>query len=163
MDLAMDLIREALLGGSGGGGGGGGMTKMFEKTYPISTTSTSAIIIDDTLEDVLEPNKWHYFLAIDTAGPANDHLLANEGFIRYTLYDNDTKYDVRILLCEFSYTSTGSLYTYTSPTYGIYLTSNGKDKYKINAKYHSQYTRAIDGNYKISIYSLDAIEPAPIE
>ena len=63
MNLAMDLIREALLGSDGGGGGGGGgdsFELVYSKDYEINQSSSTAITVDtieltNTLKRAIKP------------------------------------------------------------------------------------------------------------
>ena len=160
MNIAMDLIREALLGGSGGGGGGGGMTKVFEKTYTISTESTSETVVDNTLENILEPGSWYYYCAIDTAGERDGYFYGLECFMRQVVWGPGTSFDNRVAGFLYAVNNNGSPYFYVTPTYGVYPKATSKTAMSICAKYSSTYTRIINGDYKVTIYKLS--EPAPI-
>lgn len=156
MNLAMDLIREALLGGSGGGGGGGGMTKVFEKTYTVSTSSTSETVID-SIEIDLEPGVWYYCRVVDTAGKRNDYLLGGEYFLCHIVYSAGQTFNNRVIGNTTAITNTGAPYFSTSTTYGVYPKSAGSNNWSICSKYNSNYTHNIDGDYKVTIFRINEL------
>lgn len=83
MNLAMDLIREALLGSDGGGGGGGGgdsFELVYSKDYEINQSSSTAITVDTiALTNTLKTfDKVTYVEARDKAGKRASHFYRSD-------------------------------------------------------------------------------------
>lgn len=83
MNLAMDLIREALLGSDGGGGGGGGgdsFELVYSKDYEINQSSSTAITVDTIeLTNTLKTfDKVTYVEVRDKAGKRASHFYGSD-------------------------------------------------------------------------------------
>lgn len=131
----------------GGGGGGSGITPAVEKTYNVTTTSTSAIDIDNILIPLEEiENKWTLIIIEDTNGPRDGYFYAwsNLRFNGKGLAGN-----------YFNNTNATGFNTSSASQNGVFanITSNGTDeKYSIKAKYNSSNVGAIDGIFKVRIF-----------
>lgn len=159
MNLAMDLIREALFGGSGGGGGGGGMTKVFEKTYEVSTTSTTATKVED-IPITREDNTWYYAIVESTGAPTAGYCYGSESFFKRMKYGNTTNSQSFIVSCRILSSMAPKYQTDTTAGYGVYVSVNNDGVISVWSKYSSSYSGTVDGTYKVTVYQM--AEPVPM-
>lgn len=145
MDLFDIAVAKKL---AGGGGGGGGITPIVEKTYNVSTTSTTAIDIDTfqiPLTDIT--NKWLLTIIEDTNGPKEGYFYAwqNARFNGVGLGGN-----------YYKNTTASAFATAANGKYGVYASltqdTSGNENFVISAKYDSSKTGTIDGTFKVRIF-----------
>lgn len=158
MNIAMDLIREALLGGSGGGGGGG-MTKVFEKSYEVSTTSSTATKVED-ISLTPEDNTWYYATVEDTGGPTGGKFYGSESFFKRMKYSNTTNSQSFIVSCRIFSSMAPSYYAAATSGYGVYATVNNDGVISVWSRYSSTNSGTVDGTYKVTVYQM--AEPVPM-
>ena len=162
MNLAMDLIREALLGGSGGGGGGG-MELLFSDELEASTTSTSAVLLKeyDVTEtiDFQEPNVWFLIHVRDKAGMRAGYFCGSDRIAINTYpLTSRTGYGQASAFFHCRLGSNGTDVSFNPNTYGVYgefSWAASSRKVRIYTKYATGMT--IDGTYVVEVYKLPAI------
>lgn len=164
MNLAMDLIREALLGGSGGGGGGSNsFTLIDSREIEISTSSTSATVIrEDAISslDLIDPDSYFYIKIRDKAGHRNGYFYGSDAFYYNNTVSAGT--DMAALIFVFAQSSatkmTCSPYTASNP-YGVwvqipYSSNQSGQKMQIKARYGSSASKTIDGTFTVELYKV---------
>lgn len=145
MNLYDLAIAKKLAGG--GGGGEGGLTPTVEKTYNVSTTSTTAIDIDTIripLEDTI--GKWMLTIIEDTNGQRTDYFYAWTN-TRFNGAGNGGSYFKGGTATGFSSSSNAQ--------YGVYavITATTTDRViDIKAKYETSRTGTIDGTFKVRVF-----------
>lgn len=162
MNIAMDLIREALLGGSGGGGGGGEKL-ILSDTLTISTTNTSAVLekewdVTDMI-DMLEP-VWFYAKIRDKAGlrdgyfGGSDYIICNKG----AMLGNNT-YGLGANARWGARMTGGSLYNVNQTTgvYADWSIAASSRKFRVYSKYGSGTSSTVDGEFTVELYKIPAI------
>lgn len=167
MNLAMDLIREALLGGSGGGGGGGGIAELIktESLGALSTTSTTEVNTGLTIS-VPNANIYDILIVLTKAkesqagyhiGTATILCLNKQGYdgniTNVTTIKN--KYMMR------HNTSSGGEFIRTgsgSTEYGVYVKNTSYtdniDVSTVYMKYSATESGTIDGNFDAYVYGI---------
>lgn len=159
MNIAMDLIREALLGGSGGGGGGGGgATLVYSTEVEASTSSSTATTLKTaTLEEsVRDKNKLTCVVYKDKAGKRNGYLYG--GCVFFIWYGDANG--------QASTTGTNAGYTIKVDANGKYVVSSGTSygitvtyektgtEITIKERYNSNDTGTIDGTFSVQLYQI---------
>ena len=156
MNIAMDLIREALLGGSGGGGGGDGdAVLVYKGEVECSTTSTTATLVKTVTpeESILDKDALVYIVIKDKAGKRNGYFYkyfyfgfcnqqanGNAGaptYISVIMAINNEKYALD-----------------KNTLYGVYPSVINSGDVQIYARYSSATSKTIDGTYIIEIYKM---------
>lgn len=165
MNLAMDLIREALLGGSGGGGGGGGdgtMVLLKEQDLgKVSTTSTSAVNIGTVyVKDVLGLYDAVLYEVNAAEEKVGYHWSTRGIFWKIKSGASPSLQNVTHKSNIFVNSDGTKKYISGSTAYGIYPdgtpAASGSDiTMTLYGKYSSTYTGTIDGNYTIRVYGLN--------
>jgi hypothetical protein len=173
MNLAMDLIREALLGGGSGGGGGGGSS--WEKIYTVeraySTTSTSKtqeeiFTIKDTIKAL--PNTYIWIRVRDKAGKRSDYFYGTD----YLAYKNiatepNNSFNLGGYVMVLGVNSSGSYKGTTGDSsgnyvYGVWGVVDGDCNMRTYTRYNNSYG-TIDGTYVIDVYALTPPDGVVIE
>lgn len=153
-------------------GGGSSWTKIAEETYTYSTSSTSSTTVG-TLQTgntgIWTSDKVLYVRIMDTNGKRAGYFYGSHNYsININPINNNTAAVniTQIVRNCFSYTS-ASQYAInnTSGTggYGVFAeTIYPNGDIRIRARYNSNYSRTIDGTYKVEVYLLDPPTGAPI-
>lgn len=151
MDLFDIAVAKKL---AGGGGGGGGITPAVEKTYNVSTTSTTAIDID-TFQVPLDKvaNKWVAIIIEDTNGPRDGYFYAWVSIKFNGSSGNGGNYYKG---GENAPTVTGFASSANSQ-YGVFavVTETPTDRvFNIKAKFDASRVGTIDGTFKVRLFVL---------
>ena len=165
MNIAMDLIREALLGGSGGGGGGGGDALTLLKTESlgaISVTSTSSVNLNKTvtMEGILGLYDALVY-EVRAAEKKQGYHYSTKGIIWGTLSGGVADYQNVPHKLNASVDNSGNTNLKSSSTvYGVFSdgapVKSGQDvTLSLWGKYNSTHTLTIDGDYTIYVYGLN--------
>lgn len=155
MNIAMDLIREALLGGSGGGGGGGA-TLVYSNEYAISTTTTSATTFATITfdEDIREYNKFIYIRIRNKAGRVSGHAYGSDALIMYTsptsTSENKSGFTYRYIGTT-NYVNVGV----GNNQNGVFPVMNSDGTCDIKAKYNASNSGTIDDTFTVEIYQMN--------
>ena len=149
-------------GTSSGGGGSSSWTKVCEKSYQITWTSTTATTEETWAtghSEIWTSNKCLYIRVRDTAGKRSNYFYGSDNFFinavatgnlntsttvsfRHAIRYNDTMYA--------SYATSGTT------GYGLYIDSLYSDgRLRVRKRYNSNYSTTIDGTYKVEVYLLD--------
>lgn len=156
MNLAMDLIREALLGGSGGGGGGGGdsFQLIYSDHLAITTTSTSAKLehtIDDVGVDIKNiQDKILYTHIYDRNGRKDGYFYGQEEF-SYRKSSSEQTVDTYVRIRG----NSGDIVVANGGPYGVYTSFPSSGKIWIYSKYNAANGGTTDGDYQVDIYLVD--------
>ena len=159
MDLAMNLIYQAMLGdNSGGGGGGASFTKIHEEEVTVAERPTSSVVLTtiNLPEDVIDPEKYVYFRITDKAGPRAGYFYSTEQFSSY--YGNaDTGYTTSPTFIRFTfYKNSSTRWAQTATQNGVYVDSLSKTGAATIKAYYSTSVKAeVIGTYKIEVYQLE--------
>lgn len=157
-------------GTASGGGGSSAWTKVAEKSYTVSTTSTSAATIETWAtgsSDLWTSSKWVYVRVRDTAGKRDGYYYGSDQFF-YNLHavNGDASSDLSTALRTTIRYSGGAFAAYASTGstgYGVYadlLYSGGM--LRIRRRYNSGNSLTINGTYKVEVYLLDPAGGVPI-
>ena len=151
-------------GTSSGGGGASSWTKVCEKSYQISTTSTSTTTQETWAtghSEIWQSDKWIYVEVKDTAGKRPGYFYATgQFFLPAAPFEGSTSTSAnavaRTRLC---YTSNSKFNQYNSASttgYGVYVDTMYSDgRLRVQKRYNSTYSLTIDGTYKVEVYLLD--------
>lgn len=159
-------------GTSSGGGGSSSWTKVAEKTYTISTTSTNAATVE-TWEtghsELWTSDKIVYVRIRDTAGKREGYFYGTDTFFMNMYPKNgstSTTASTGVLINIWAYKTNGNFacrYGYSTTAYGVYAdTFSRSGDIRIRERYHSTYSLTIDGTYKVEVYLLDPAGGVPI-
>lgn len=157
-------------GTNSGGGGASAWTKIYENTYSVSTTSTSAgtvVTISTGVSDLWTSAKWVYVRVRDTVGKRNDYFYGTDNFICNLNPVNGTTTTtvtagIRNLIRYSNDQFAVSHYT-ASSGYGIYADAVYSDgRVRIRRRYNSSISLTINSTYKVEIYLLDTPDGVPI-
>lgn len=148
------------------GGGGSSWTKVCDKSYTRSTTSTTAATVETwatTHSEIWTPSKYVLVRVRDTAGKRNGYFYGCDCFFMNdaALGDSTTCTNMGGSCYYYASSDFGHRYIYNTTGYGIYadyIYSDGR--IRIRERYHSTYSKTINGTYKVEVYLLDP--PAPI-
>lgn len=158
-------------GTSSGGGGASSWTKVCEKSYQISTTSTSTTTQETWAtghSEIWQSDKWIYVEVKDTAGKRPGYFYATAQFFLPTApFEGSTSTSAsavaRTNLC---YTSNSKFTQYNSASttgYGVYVDTMYSDgRLRVRKRYNSNYSLTIDSTYKVEVYLLDPAGGVPI-
>ena len=155
MNIAMDLIREALLGGSGGGGGGGDAVLVYKGEVECSTTSTTATLVKTVTpeESILDKDALVYIVIKDKAGKRNGYFYKYFYFGFCNQQANGNAGAPTYINCLMSINN--NLYSMqTNSLYGIYPSVINSGDVQIYERYGANSSRTIDGTYVIEIYKM---------
>ena len=163
MNLAMDLIREALLGGSGGGGGGG-MTRLLHDELEVSTTSTTSTLVKEydltELVDFRKPDVGFLIHIRDKAGIRNGYFIGSDRYaINTNVLMDKAGYSQQNAFFGMRVTSGGEVYSSSSFNFGVageFTWSNSSRLMRVYSKYGNSAT--IDGTYTVDLYEVPAID-----
>ena len=171
MNLAMDLIREALLGGSGGGGGGGGgdaWQQIFHAEKAYSTTVTSKTLqetITTLVDSFKTPNVWIWIHIRDKAGKRAGYFYGSDtiyfkaeptypsssfnlgGYVMYVVVNDSGNYEGSTADSSGNY------------VYGVYGTVDGSYGLRLYTRYNASNSKTIDGTYVVDVYLLTPPDP----
>lgn len=153
-------------------GGGSSWTKIAETSYQVSTTSTSAATVatwETGHSELWTSDKIVYVRIRDTAGKRAGYFYGTDTWFMNTHPANNststsatTGNIMAIWACSSSGTYTNR-YGYESTGYGVYADTFYNDgRIRIRKRYNSNYSRTIDGTYKVEVYLLDPPTGAPI-
>ena len=158
--------------GTSSGGGSSAWTKVAEKSFTTSYTSTSG----DTLEiwqtghtELWTSDKIVYVRIRDTAGKRAGYFYGTDTFFMNMYPKNgstSTTSSTGTLMEIWSYTTGGKFanrYGYSTTGYGVYadIFYNNGD-IRIRRRYHNTYSLTINGTYKVEVYLLDPAGGVPI-
>lgn len=158
-------------GTSSGGGGSSSWTKVCEKSYQISTTSTSTTTQETWAtghSEIWQSDKWVYVRIRDTAGKRAGYFYGTDQFYTSHIPINGQTGTSGTTIVRFilAYTSAGKYtnYVYSGTTgYGVYADTVYSDgRIRIRERYSSTYSLTVDGTYKVEVYLLDPPTGAPI-
>ena len=167
MNLAMDLIREALLGGSGSGGGGGGGGLELIKTVPLGHITTASTTQEDTGKTIVIDDFADYdFLLLVFMSNIDDDSVGNicnvtMALVNKTGRNSSPTHNVQGYRYNMSRKLDSSVkYIYrnsNSTAYGVYATngtiSNGTITFPVMKKYNSSIG-TIDWDYTAYVYGI---------
>lgn len=151
------LITGKILLDNGGGGGGSGITKIAEKEFTVSTTSTTETALGYV------PVDWDgdgiiLVTILDNEGNrASHHYGTLSAFVNPSAKNGSTVDLTAIPVCSV-YSNENSKYAGISTKYGVYAGQWkwGTDKgIRIYSKYNSSNSLTIDGTFKVTVYKLD--------
>ena len=158
MDLFDIAVAKKLAGGGGGGGGGGLGTLLAEKTYNITTTSTSAEQIDGIfIEETAFENKIVVIDIEDTAGPREGYFYgwANVRFQYSGLGGTYCRYvNGSLATTAFNSNSTSSGGVGVHAAIDALTTHPGERRIKVYSRYDSSKSGTIDGTYKLRVIAI---------
>lgn len=151
-------------GTSSGGGGSSSWTKVGETFYTTSTTSTTATTVATWStgdRSIWDNRKIIYVRIRDTAGRRAGYFYGTDNFYQpYLASAGATSGQwngaVRNIWRIESNNSIGWRYGYSTVSYGVYsdvIYSDGR--IRIQQRYHSSYSRTIDGTFKVEAYILE--------
>lgn len=159
---------------TGGGGGGSAWTKVAEKSYAVSTTSSTATNIETWAtghSELWTSDKWLYIRVRDTAGKRNGYFYGSDQFFYNLNPVNETSVTSTTAALRI-YTRCNSSGTFVtiantgSTGYGVYadiIESNGN--VRVRSRFNgttSNATLTIDSTYKVEIYLLDMPDGMPL-
>lgn len=157
-------------GTSSGGGGSSAWTKVAEKSYTVSTTSTSATTIETWAtgsSDLWTSGKWVYVRIRDTAGKRDGYFYGGDSFFyNYSVVNGASSSSISTALRTTIRYSSGEFAAYASTGstgYGVYpdtLYSDGR--FRMRRRYNSSNSLTINGTYKVEVYLLDPAGGVPI-
>lgn len=150
------------------GGGGSSWTKVCEKSYTRSTTSTSTKTIETwqtNHTEIWTSDKILYVRVRDTAGKRNNYYYGTDAFFYNVIPKNGESTSSISTFIRFviKVSSSGTFQTSagSSSVYGICPMTVYKDgRIQIQERYNSNTSGTINGTYKVEVYLLDP--PAPI-
>lgn len=154
-------------GTSSGGGGSSAWTKVAEKSYTVSTTSTGTTVVGSLSCDsaIYTADKIVYVRIRDTAGKRAGCFYGTDNyFINYNAANSSTATLTSAARFCYSYTSSGNYSVYVASSgYGIYCNSiSSNNDVGLYARYHSSRSLTINGTYKVEVYLLDPAGGVPI-
>ena len=135
------------------------MTKVFEKSYEVSTTSSTATKVED-ISLTPEDNTWYYAIVEDTGAPTAGYFYGSESFFKRMKYGNTTNSQCFILSCRIFNSMEPSYKIDTTAGYGVYVTVNNSAVISVWSKYSSTNSGTVDGTYKVTVYQM--AEPVPM-
>lgn len=153
--------------------GSSAWTKVAERSYQVSTTSTTSTTVDTWAtghSEIWTSNKIVYVRIRDTAGPRAGYFYGSDTFFMNMYPQNESTMlsaSTGLIYNIWRYESTGKYncrYGYTNVGYGLYvdqISYNGAEV-RVKVRYNSSYSLTIDGTYKVEIYLLDPPSGAPI-
>ena len=155
---------------SGGGGGSSSWTKVAETSYQVSTTSTSAGTVATWKtghSELWTSDKFVYVRVRDTAGKRNGYFYGTDQLflLPYSKNAQSTSSSSvcgRITTCVNNdhYEINGTSNTTSYGVFADFLYNDGR--IRIRSRYNSNYSRTIDGTYKVEVYLLDPAGGIPI-
>lgn len=152
------LITGKILLDNGGGGGGAGITKIAEKEFTVSTTSTTEIEVGDVPLDEAYWTGEKIFLVtvLDKAGKrAGYHYGTMSAFANYMPKNGSTS-SLSTIPVYSVYVKDDSKYSGTGSPYGVYAKYHKKASgINICAKYNGSSSKTIDGTFKVTVYQMD--------
>lgn len=153
-------------------GGSSSWTKVAETSYQVSTTSTSAAIVDTWAtghSEIWTSDKILYIRVRDTAGKRAGYFYGSDNFFINANSANGSGTSLtQGMRTTLHYTSAGeyptSNYTNSGSTgYGVYADNIYNDgRIRIRRRYNSTYSLTINSTYKVEVYLLDPPTGAPI-
>lgn len=154
-----------------GGGGASSWTKVAETSYQVSTTSTSAAIVDIWAtghSEIWTSDKIVYVRIRDTAGKRAGYFYGVDAWVMNMYPKNLSIYaQSSYLVYQIWYVKSngeyGYRYGYNTTGYGVYpdtIYNNGN--IRVASRYSSVNSLTIDGTYKVEVYLLDPPTGAPI-
>lgn len=190
MNISDYLFSKALVGGGGGGATvealtatsngtyeasgvayspvtvnvpGSGMTLVYEHTYSVITSSTTATTLE-TLSEAITNNTWYYVTVEDTSGAQAGHYYGGNGFLAYFVSGGTASpvYSCSHIKIDSNGTRATSGAGTSTSMYGVFVTINVSKKFVVQTKYNSS-CGTIDGDYRVRIYQLSSPVPtAPV-
>lgn len=143
MNLAMDLIREALLGGSGGGGGGGGGIAELIKTQSLGTLSTTSTTEVNTGLTISVPNANVYDILIVLTKAKESAVDYHIGTATFLCLNKQT-FNGILNITNVTTIKNKYVMSYRHNTNGDYIrSSSGSTEYGVYVK-NTSYTDNID-------------------
>lgn len=133
------------------GGGSSSYTLIHTEDVTVSTTSTSQSLCVEIngITQAAQANKNVLCTVRDKAGARDGYFFGTDVLV---LYNGGTYYKyTRVYRCEGS-----GVFAYQANAYGVYLYDiNSSGRVRIYQRYNSNYSKTIDGTYKINIYLVD--------
>ena len=150
-------------GTASGGGGASSWTKIAEKEFAVSTTSTSAGTVETWAtghNEIWTSDKWVYVRTRDTAGKRAGYFYGSDNFFLNQFPANgsgNTSSNVMLrYVLRYGETGFGILPYSGSTGYGVYADTIYADgRIRIRRRYSENYSSTIDGTYKVEVYLLD--------
>jgi hypothetical protein len=139
------------------GGGSSPLTLIDERTVAVSTTSTTAAAVVTISNSALSTKDKIIWVHIrDTNGKRAGYFYGNDTFFINYQKGNGSTSTFTTPACNCLRVTTSGLYASTVGQYGVYGYSiSNSGSLVIRRRYNSNYTLTIDGNFKISTYTLD--------
>ena len=130
-------------------------TKVAEKSYQVSTTSTYNIILRTGNTDIWTSDKLLYIRIRDTAGPRSGYFYGSDNFVpNFKALSGSETATTNILKNCYKYSS--GAYSTFSNSYGGRVTNvDSSGDITIPFRYSSSYSGTINGIYSIQVYLLD--------
>ena len=151
----MDIL-SLLMGKAAGGGGSGGSSweLVGSKEFEVSTTSTSQSDIGtiDLDVDAFNTGDILWVHLRDKAGKRTGYFYGHDDMV---VLPSGVAYSNSQVARQLSFCTDVGVYTVTSGSYGVYLSSVSplNKKVTISSKYSSSYG-TINGTYKVDVYKL---------
>lgn len=142
---------------SGGGGGDSPWTLIDEQTVSVSTTSTSPAAVATITNSVLSTKDKIVWVHIrDLNGKRSGYFYGSDAyFMNYYKANGSTQAILTPAVLCIRVTTAGQ-YGATAGQYGVYGYSiSNSGALTVRRRYNSSYSLTIDGNFKISTYTLD--------
>lgn len=157
MHKDFDILAFLMGKAAGGGGGGYGYTKLAEKDFEVSTTSTT----ETSVGTLTAPGA--YAAVKDNKSKLLYVRVSNKGEKQAGYFwGADCFMGSFLLMFGYRINSQGTIFTYGgSSAYGVYPSTNitAEDVVTIAARYNSNassaYSCTIDGTYHVEVYLLD--------
>lgn len=140
-----------------GGGGDSPWTLIDEQTVSVSTTSTSPAAVATITNSVLSTKDKIVWVHIrDLNGKRSGYFYGSDAyFMNYYKANGSTQTILTPAVLCIRVTTAGA-YGATAGQYGVYGYSiSNAGELTVRRRYNSSYTLTIDGNFKISTYTLD--------
>lgn len=140
-----------------GGGGDSPWTLIDERTVAVSTTSTQAATAATITNSVLSTKDKIIWVHIrDTNGKRSGYFYGSDAyFMNYYKADGSTQTILTPAVLCIRVTTAGA-YGATAGQYGVYGYSiSNAGALTVRRRYNSSYSLTINGNFKISTYTLD--------
>lgn len=139
------------------GGGASPLTLIDERTVAVSTTSTQAATAATITNSALATKDKIIWVHIrDTNGKRAGYFYGSDTFFINWQKGNNSTSTFTTPTVNCLRVSTSDLYASTVGQYGVYGYSiSNAGALIVRRRYNSNYTLTIDGNFKISTYTLD--------
>ena len=155
-------------GTSSGGGGSSSWTKVCEKSYQVTYSSSTIETVEIWAtghSELWTKADWIYVRIRDTEGKRNGYFYGTDEFFYNTLPNSGTNTSISTAIRVYMKYDNG-LYTYSttaSSGYGVWADTLYSDgRIRIRKRYNSNSSGTIDGTFKVEVYLLAPAGGVPI-